>query len=59
MDMKEEKTMPRKGENIYKLKDNRLEGCYIVAYNSAGRAVYKSAYGKKVYRSQTKAEKPF
>ncbi len=38
--------MPRKGENIYKRKDNRWEGRYIMAYNAAGRAVYKSVYGK-------------
>lgn len=38
--------MPRKGENIYKRKDNRWEGRYITTYNSAGKAVYKSIYGK-------------
>ena len=38
--------MPRKGENIYKRKDNRWEGRYITSYNAAGRAVYKSVYGK-------------
>lgn len=38
--------MPRKGENIYKRKDNRWEGRYITTYNAAGRAVYKSVYGK-------------
>ena len=38
--------MPRKGENIYKRKDNRWEGRYITTYNAAGKAVYKSVYGK-------------
>ena len=38
--------MPRKGENIYKRKDKRWEGRYITSYNAAGRAVYKSVYGK-------------
>ncbi len=38
--------MPRKGENIYKRKDNRWEGRYITSYNAAGKAVYKSVYGK-------------
>lgn len=38
--------MPRKGENIYKRKDNRWEGRYIISYNAEGRAVYKSIYGK-------------
>ena len=44
--MKEEKIMPRKGENSYKRKDNRWEGRYIISYNAMGRAVYKSVYGK-------------
>ena len=38
--------MPRKGENIHKRRDNRWEGRYINGYNAAGRAVYKSVYGK-------------
>ena len=38
--------MPRKGENIYKRKDNRWEGRYITTYNASGKAVYKSIYGK-------------
>lgn len=38
--------MSRRGENIYKRKDNRWEGRYIVSYNAEGRAVYKSIYGK-------------
>ena len=38
--------MGRKGENIYKRKDKRWEGRYIVSYNAEGRAVYKSLYGR-------------
>ena len=38
--------MPRKGENIYKRKDKRWEGRYITSYNSVGKAIYKSLYGK-------------
>lgn len=38
--------MARKGENIYKRKDKRWEGRYIVSYNAEGRAVYRSVYGK-------------
>lgn len=38
--------MGRKGENIYKRKDKRWEGRYIVSYNTEGKAVYKSVYGK-------------
>lgn len=38
--------MSRKGENIYKRKDNRWEGRYIVSYSAEGRAIYKSIYGK-------------
>ena len=38
--------MPRKGENIYRRKDNRWEGRYIVSYSTAGKAIYRSVYGK-------------
>ena len=38
--------MSRKGENIYKRKDNRWEDRYIVSYSAEGRAIYKSIYGK-------------
>ena len=37
--------MSRKGENIYKRKDKRWEGRYIVSYNAEGKAIYKSIYG--------------
>lgn len=38
--------MSRKGENIYKRKDKRWEGRYMVSYNAEGRAIYKSIYGR-------------
>lgn len=37
--------MPRKGENIYKRKDNRWEGRYKTGYIK-GKSKYKSVYGK-------------
>lgn len=38
--------MARKGENIYKRKDGRWEGRYIVSYFSDGKAKYSSVYGR-------------
>ena len=38
--------MARKGENIYKRKDGRWEGRYIIGRKSNGRARYASVYGK-------------
>ncbi|WP_050698574.1 tyrosine-type recombinase/integrase [Anaeromassilibacillus senegalensis] len=38
--------MPRKGENIYKRKDGRWEGRYLVGYAENGKAKYRSIYGK-------------
>ena len=38
--------MPRKGENIYKRKDNRWEGRYRTRYDKSGKAKYSSVYGK-------------
>lgn len=38
--------MPRKGENIYKRKDGRWEGRYILSYNSEHKAKYAYVYGK-------------
>ena len=35
--------MPRKGENIYKRKDGRWEGRYILSYDSNGKAKYSEA----------------
>ena len=37
--------MPRRGENIYKRKDGRWEGRYIVDRRPDGRAIYHSVYG--------------
>lgn len=36
--------MSRRGENIYKRNDGRWEGRYIKAYNSDGKAIYRSVY---------------
>ncbi len=41
---KEEKFMPRRGENIYKRKDGRWEGRYIESYSIEGKALYHSVY---------------
>lgn len=38
--------MPRHGENVFKRKDNRWEGRYILHYDINGKAVYKSVYAK-------------
>lgn len=38
--------MPRKGENIYKRKDGRWEGRYILSYNADNKAKYAYVYGK-------------
>lgn len=38
--------MPRKGENIYKRKDGRWEGRFIISYDSNGRAKYSYVYAK-------------
>lgn len=38
--------MPRRGECIYKRKDGRWEGRYIVDYDSNGKARYASVYSK-------------
>lgn len=37
--------MPRRGENIYKRKDGRWEGRYIVDRKPDGGALYRSVYG--------------
>ena len=49
--------MGRKGENIYKRKDKRWEGRYISSYNSEGKAVYKSIYGKSYTEVRLKMKK--
>lgn len=38
--------MARKGENIYKRKDGRYEGRYIISYNENGKAKYGYLYDK-------------
>lgn len=38
--------MARKGENIYKRKDGRYEGRYILSYNESGKAKYAYVYDK-------------
>ena len=48
--------MPRHGENIFKRKDNRWEGRYISHYDSSGKAVYKSVYGKSYTVTKQKLE---
>ena len=48
---KEDKNMPRRGENIRKRKDGRWEARYISCYQD-GKAQYTSVYG--VSYSETK-----
>lgn len=38
--------MPKRGENIYKRKDQRWEGRYFLEKNNNGKSKYKSVYGK-------------
>lgn len=38
--------MPRRGDNIYKRKDNRWEGRYPCGYTEEGKKKYRSVYGK-------------
>lgn len=38
--------MPRRGDNIYKRKDNRWEGRYPCGYTAEGKTRYHSVYGK-------------
>ena len=38
--------MPRKGENIYRRRDNRWEGRYKVGFDESGKSRYRSIYGK-------------
>ena len=37
--------MPKRGENIYKRKDGRWEGRYIMGRKPDGKAAYRSIYG--------------
>lgn len=38
--------MSKRGENIYKRKDGRWEGRYIISYDAIGKAKYGYVYGK-------------
>lgn len=49
--------MPRKGENIYKRKDGRWEGRYVVAKKSSGKIIYKSVYGHSYLEAKQKLSK--
>ena len=46
--------MPRKGENIYKRKDNRWEARYIKGYDPDGRAKFGYCYGKTYREAKRK-----
>ncbi len=49
--------MARKGENIYKRKDGRWEGRYIVGRRPSGQAKYASVYGKGYLEVKEKLDK--
>ena len=46
--------MAKKGNNIYKRKDNRWEGRYIKGYTLAGRIQYGYVYGKSYRETREK-----
>ena len=46
--------MSRKGENIYKRKDGRWEGRFIVSRMEGGKARYQSVYGKTYLETKEK-----
>ena len=46
--------MSRKGENIYKRKDGRWEGRFIVERKEGGKARYQSVYGKTYLETKEK-----
>lgn len=50
-------SMPRRGESIYKRKDGRWEGRYIVSYKPDGKAIYKSVYGKSYSETKEKMQR--
>lgn len=59
--------MPRKGENVYKRKDGRWEGRFLVSYTPDGRGKYHSVYAAsytevkeklKIYKTNT-VKNPF
>jgi len=39
--------MARHGENIYKRKDGRFEGRYVIGKNAKGRTRFGYVYGKR------------
>lgn len=49
--------MPRKGENIYRRKDGRWEGRFIIFRTAEGTAKYKSIYGKTYMEVKKKMRK--
>jgi len=49
--------MPKRGENIYKRKDKRWEGRYIVGRRETGKAIYKSVYGHTYKEVKSKLDK--
>ena len=46
--------MPKKGENIYKRKDGRWEGRYILNKKTSEKVVYKSVYGRSYLETKKK-----
>ena len=49
--------MSRKGENIYKRKDNRWEGRYIKCYDNEGRKKYGYIYGASYAEAKERLQK--
>lgn len=49
--------MARRGENIYKRKDGRWEGCYKCGYNNSGKARYRSVYAPTYQEVREKLQK--
>lgn len=46
--------MSKKGENIYKRKDNRWEARYIKGYSFDGKIIYGYCYGKTYREAKEK-----
>lgn len=46
--------MPKKGENIYKRKDNRWEARYVKGYSFNGKTLYGYCYGKTYREAKEK-----
>jgi len=46
--------MARRGENIYKRKDGRYEGRYLVGYTPDGKRKYRSVYAKSYQETKEK-----